>query len=117
VPHFFGIKTSKRLDLLSTFKSIMACTGDNDRSDVSQFYANPFIIYNWKTGYGLALTADTTQNWITSKTVVYTQLMAAAVTKMGSQTVSLAIGPRIQIAGDDKYSFGIRSVITFVFLK
>jgi len=116
-PTFLALKQANGWTYGALLNQLWSVAGDKDRSDVSQFYANPFIVYNWKTGSGLALTADITQNWITSKTVVYTQLMATAVTKMGSQTVSFAIGPRIQIAGDDKSSFGIRSVITFVFPK
>ncbi len=116
-PTFLILKQSQGWTYGALANQIWSIAGDKDRSDVSQLFVNPFISYNWKTGSGLALNAEITQNWIASKTVAYMQFMATTVTKMGNQSVSFAIGPRIQIVGDNKSSFGIRSVITFVFPK
>jgi hypothetical protein len=98
---------------------IWSVAGDANRSDVNQMYLQPFIVYNWKSGAGLAVNAEITQNWVSSTTSVFINPIITGVTKVGTQIVSLGIGPRIQVAAPDgsKSDFGFRAVVTFVFPK
>ena len=98
---------------------IWSVAGDTSRSDVSQMFIQPFMSYNWKSGAGLGLNAEITQNWISSTTSVFINPTISGVTKLGKQIVSLAIGPRIQVAAPDgsKADFGVRAAVTFVFPK
>jgi hypothetical protein len=98
---------------------IWSFAGDADRSDVSQMFIQPFMSYNWKSGAGLGLNAEITQNWISSATTAFINPTISGVTKLGKQIVSLAIGPRIQVAAPDgsKADFGVRAAMTFVFPK
>jgi hypothetical protein len=96
---------------------IWSVAGDADRSDVSQMFVQPFMAFNWKSGAGLGLNAEVTQNWMASSTTAFINPTISAVTKLGTQIISLVIGPRIQIAGPDgsRADFGVRAAVTFVF--
>ena len=98
---------------------IWSVAGDASRSDVNQMFVQPFISYNWKSGAGLAINSEITQNWTSSSTSVFINPIITAVTKVGTQIVSLGIGPRIQVAAPDgnKADFGVRAAVTLVFPK
>jgi hypothetical protein len=98
---------------------IWSVAGNANRSDVSQMFIQPFMSYNWKSGAGLGLNAEITQNWTSSTTSVFINPTVTAVTKLGTQIVSLAIGPRIQVAAPtgSMTDFGIRAAVTFVYPK
>jgi hypothetical protein len=100
------------------FNQIWSVAGDETRSDVNQLFLQPFITHNWKSGAGIGLSAEITQNWEASTTVAYIVPTISGVTKLGKQTISLAIGPRIALAPDElKADWGWRAVVTFVFPK
>jgi hypothetical protein len=98
---------------------LWSVAGDANRSKISQMFIQPFMSYNWKSGAGLGLNAEISQNWISSTTSVFINPTISAVTKLGTQIVSLAIGPRLQVAapGGSKADFGVRAAVTFVFPK
>jgi hypothetical protein len=98
---------------------IWSIAGDANRSNVNQMFVQPFMSYNWKSGAGLGLMSEITQNWTSSTTSVYIIPSITAVTKLGSQIVSLVIGPRFQIAAPDgsKADFGVRTAVILVFPK
>lgn len=98
---------------------IWSIAGDANRNDVNQMYLQPFIVYNWKSGAGLAVNSEITQNWVSSTTSVFINPIITGVTKVGTQIVSLGIGPRIQVAAPngDRADIGVRAAITFVFPK
>ncbi|MEI6900296.1 MAG: hypothetical protein WCL00_10495 [Bacteroidota bacterium] len=79
----------------------------------------PFVSYNWKSGAGVGLNAEMTQNWQASTTSIFINPTLSGVTKLGKQTISLAIGPRFQVASPSggKADFGVRAVLIFVFPK
>jgi hypothetical protein len=93
--------------------------GDEDRSDVNQMFVQPFLAYNWKSGAGVGLNSEITQNWEGSATTAFINPTISGVTKLGKQIVSLVIGPRIQVAAPEgsKADFGVRAALTFVFPK
>jgi hypothetical protein len=98
---------------------IWSVAGDDNRADVNQMFLQPFLVYNWKSGAGLGVNSEITQNWEGSTTTAYINPTVSGVTKLGSQIVSLAIGPRFQVATpeESRSDFGIRAVITLVFPK
>lgn len=93
--------------------------GANDRPDVSQMFFQPFFARNFPSGAGLSANAEVSANWKGNTTVAFVNLLVSSVTRLGSQTVSLAVGPRIPVAAPDegKADFGIRGAITLVFPK
>lgn len=98
---------------------IWSFAGDKNRNDISQLFLQPFLTYNWKSGAGIGMSGEITQNWMNNKTGAYIIPTISGVTKIGTQTVQLTIGPRIQLAAQDgnKAAMGIRAAVTFVFPK
>jgi hypothetical protein len=100
---------------------IWSVAGDKSREDVSQLFVQPFLTHNWKSGAGLGVNFEMSQNWkaSTDALTAYCNPTISGVTKLGKQTVSLAAGPRIPVAAPDalKPDWGWRAVVTFVFPK
>ena len=98
---------------------LWSVAGDANRSNVSQMFVQPFMSYNWKSGAGLGINSEITQNWTLSSTSVFINPILTAVTKVGTQIISLVIGPRIQVAAADsnKADFGVRAAVILVFPK
>ena len=96
---------------------IWSVAGNKDRSNVSQMFLQPFINFNWKSGAGIGINSEITQNWEAGTTSAFINPTVSAVTKLGKQTISLVIGPRIQVAAPEgnKADFGLRAVLIFVF--
>ena len=51
----------------------------------------PFVTHNWKSGSGITLNAEVTQNWEASSTVWFINLMFGGLTRFGKQTVQLQV--------------------------
>jgi hypothetical protein len=98
---------------------IWSVAGDENRSDVSQFYANPFATYNWKSGAGITAQLEWTENWIQNSTTLYFEPMFSGLTSFGTQKVSFAVGPRINVAAPDasQSKFGLRAAVVLLFPK
>lgn len=98
---------------------IWSIAGDANRADINQMFLQPFLNYNWKSGAGLGGNAEITQNWQASTTSVFINPTISGITKLGTQIVSLAVGPRIQVAAPNgnKSAFGIRAALVLVFPK
>jgi len=82
-------------------------------------FLQPFLVYNWKSGAGIGLNSEITQNWEGKTTTAFINPTISGVTKMGKQIISLVVGPRIQVAAPEgsKADFGVRAALTFVFPK
>jgi hypothetical protein len=98
---------------------IWSVAGDEDRPDVNQMFFQPFLNFNWKSGAGIGVNSEITQNWEGSTTSAFINPTLSGVTKLGKQIVSLVVGPRIQVAAPDgtRADFGVRTALTFVFPK
>jgi len=96
---------------------IWSVAGSEDRSDVSQMFVQPFVIYNWKSGAGVGANIEWTQNWKSSTSVVWLNPTLSAVTSIGDQKTQFVIGPRINLAAPDggKADFGVRAQIVLLF--
>lgn len=96
---------------------IWSVAGSDERPDVSQLFFQPFVSYNWKSGAGLGVNMELTQNWKGNSTVAWLNPIFTAVTSLGEQKVQLVVGPRINLAAPDggKADFGVRAVIVFLF--
>ena len=98
---------------------IWSVAGDASRSDVNQMFIQPFFSYNWKSGAGVSVNTEITRNWTAANTAAFVIPALTAVTKMGTQIVSFAVGPRIQVAAPSgaKADLGVRAAVTLVFPK
>jgi hypothetical protein len=98
---------------------VWSVAGDEARTDVNQMYLQPFLTYNWKSGAGLTVNSELTQNWEAGTTNAFINIMAGGLVKFGDQLVQLQIGPRIHVAAPagSKSDFGVRAAAIFVFPK
>lgn len=98
---------------------LWSISGNEDRADVNQMFVQPFFVYNWKSGAGVGGNFEITQNWEGKTTAVFFNPTISGITKLGSQMVQLAVGPRIPVAmpENSRPDFGIRAVLNFVFPK
>jgi len=96
---------------------IWSVAGSDERPNVNQLFFQPFVTYNWKSGAGLGVNMELTQNWEGNTTVAWLNPILSGVTSLGEQKVQLVIGPRINIAAPDgnKADLGVRAVIVLLF--
>ncbi len=118
-PSGLVLKQSGPLTYGLLFNQIWSVAGSADRAAVNQLFLQPFFAHNWKSGAGLGINAELTENWQAGTFTGFLNPIINGVTSLGKQKVQLAVGPRIPIAGpsDFKPDFGIRAVITLIFPK
>jgi hypothetical protein len=98
---------------------IWSVAGDKQRSNVNQMFFQPFAGYNWKSGAGLVINSEMTQNWEGDTFTFFLNPMINGISKIGKQIVQLQIGPRISIAAPEanRADFGLRASFILVFPK
>ena len=90
--------------------------GDPDRGNQTQGYLQPFFSHSWKSGGGVSVTGELTQNWKVKRTQSYINIMFQGITRFGKLPVQLVVGPRIPITAlpELKGYFGIRGALVLV---
>ena len=118
-PTALVLKQSHGITIGALANQIWSVAGDANSPEVNQLFLQPFFTYNWKSGAGLGGNAEITQNWQAGNTTAFINPTLSGVTKLGTQVVSLAVGPRIPVVAPEgsKSAFGIRAVLIFVFPK
>jgi hypothetical protein len=118
-PTIVLLKQAKGWTYALLANQIWSVAGDKNRADVNQLYVQPILVYNWKSGAGINMVAEYTQNWETNTSNVVLTPTVNGITKLGSQLVQLAIGPLIPIVGPSKTraEYGMRASINFLFPK
>lgn len=98
---------------------VWSVAGDEARKAVNQMYLQPFVTYNWRSGTGLTMNTELTQNWEASTTTAFVNIMAGGLLKFGGQLAQIQIGPRIQVAAPEegKAAFGVRTALILVLPK
>lgn len=92
--------------------------GEDNRSDVSATFVQPFVNYGAGGGLSYALNLEATYDWEHDQESVPMNLMATKVTKLGDQMVSYGGGIRAYLAGPDSApDWGVRFVFTLLFPK
>ena len=118
-PTAIALKQANGWTYGALINQIWSVAGDENRTDVNQMYLQPFVTYNWKSGTGLTVNTELTQNWQASSTTAFINIMAGGLLKFGEQLIQFQIGPRIQVAAPEggRSDFGVRSAAIFVFPK
>jgi hypothetical protein len=96
---------------------VWSFAGSSTRSDISQFFFQPFFNYNWKSGSGLGVSAEYTHNWVNATDALVVVPSVSGVIKLGKQIVSLSGGPRLHVSGPSKPDIGFRAGFSLVFPK
>jgi len=98
---------------------IWSVAGSEDTAAVDQMYLQPFVTYNWKSGTGVTVNTEITQNWEASTTTAFLNVMGGGLLRFGGQLVQVQVGPRIPVTAPEggKADFGVRTAVIFVFPK
>jgi hypothetical protein len=92
--------------------------GRSNRAAVNATFLQPFIAYNWPSGFGLTLNSETTYDWTAGQATVPFNFNASQVMKIGGQAISLAAGVRYYAARPDGGpDWGLRLTATLLFPK
>jgi hypothetical protein len=93
--------------------------GTKANNSISQMLINPFLTYNWKSGSGITAAFDITQNWVSNQTNIYFMPMFSSIAAFGKQKISMAIGPKFNIAAPEsqKSALGLRASLVLLFPK
>ena len=79
----------------------------------------PFIGYTWPTATSLFFNSETTYDWERDEKSVPLNLIASQVARVGSQTLSFALGARYWLDSPDggPEGLGIRFAVTWLIPK
>jgi len=113
------IKQAKGLTYGFLVNQLWSFAGDKNRTDINQLFFQPFFVKNYKSGAGLNIQSEMTFNWQIGAVTTFLMPAITGITKLGKQTISLVVGPRIPLSGPtaNKPDFGLRGVLTLVFPK
>lgn len=117
-PSFVALKQSNGWTIGGLANHVFTVAGDAERTDVNATFLNPFLTYNWKSGAGVTMNLEYTRDWERKLNVAVLNFpVITGVTKFGSQTVSLGVGPRMHLAPGVRPAYGIRGQVALVFPK
>ena len=118
-PTAVALKQTNGWTLGGLVNQVWRVSGGKDRPKVNQFFLQPFVNYNWKSGAGLGANVEWTHNWTAKTDVVWLNPTISGLTALGKQKTQLAIGPRFNISAPSnaKASMGWRAVVIFLFPK
>jgi hypothetical protein len=95
---------------------IWSFAGDDDRSNISATFLQPFVAYTTKTHTTFTVNTESTYNWEESQWTVPLNLMVSQVLKIGKQPISVALGGRYYAEGPSGApEWGLRFVFTLLF--
>jgi hypothetical protein len=98
---------------------IWSVAGEEDRPAVNQMFLQPFFAHNWKTGAGIGVNFEYTQNWQAGTSSVFLNPVINGVTSIAKQKIQLVAGPRIHIIApsEARSAWGWRVALVFLFPK
>lgn len=97
---------------------IWSFAGDDDRSDVSATYFQPFIAKGLGKGRTINVGLESTYNWKTSQWTVPLNIAYSKVTRIGTQLVSFQGGVRCYLeAPQGGPDWGLRFSVTLLYPK
>jgi hypothetical protein len=96
---------------------IWSVAGDDDRSDISSTFLQPFVSYTTPTAWTYTLNTESTYDWKARQWSVPINGMVSKVMKWGDQPVSVGGGLRYWADGPDggPHGWGLRLAVTFLF--
>lgn len=97
---------------------IWSVAGEDDRSDVSASFLQPFFSHTTPSALTLGVNTESTYDWKAEKWLVPINLTATQLTHMGEQPISVGGGVRYYVSSPkDGPNWGIRLLFTLLFPK
>jgi hypothetical protein len=95
---------------------IWSYAGDDDRSDISSTFVQPFIAYAAAGGWTYTLNTQSTYDWIAKQWSVPILAQVSKLTAFGHQPVSLAAGIKYWAVSPDSGPHGLGGVFSISFI-
>ena len=98
---------------------VWSYAGDNDRSDISSTFVQPFVTYTTKTATSFTLQTEATCSWKNEEWSVPVNAIIAQVLKIGPQLIQLKAGIRYwaDSAPGDPEGWGVKVGLVLLFPK
>ncbi len=97
---------------------LWSVSGDDDRSDVSATFLQPFVTYTTKTHTTWGMNTESSYDWEAEEWTVPIHLTVSQMMKFGKQPINLQVGYRNYLdAPTGGPNWGIRFQVTFLFPK
>ena len=95
---------------------VWSFAGDQDRTDVSSTFIQPFVAYGASGGWTYTLNTELTYDWVAQQWSVPINFQVQKLTKIGELPVSISAGPRYWAETPDSgpHGWGGRFVLTFI---
>jgi hypothetical protein len=118
-PTAVALKQQGPLTYGALFNHIWSYAGDNQRSNLSNTFIQPFLSYTTKQAVSYTLNLESTYDWKAEDWAVPVNFMVAKVAKFGGQLVSIGAGARYWLGTTPNSPEGIagRLVFTLLFPK
>jgi len=71
---------------------VWSFAGDNDRSNISSSFIQPFVSYTWPSAWTFSVTSESTYNWRSEKWSVPLNVTVSRLVRFGRLPVSLQAG-------------------------
>lgn len=116
-PTIVALKQTKGITFGILANQVWSVAGSDSRPDVNQLFLQPFFAHNWKSGAGMGVNFEMTQNWEANTTTIWFNPIINGVTSLGKQKTQFAIGPRFNLAAPSgsKADWGWRAAVVFLF--
>lgn len=118
-PSAVGLYQNNGWTLGLMMNQVWSFAGDKNRQDISQMFAEPFVGYHWKSGAGLTIIGEYTNEWKTKTDYMTMQASLSGITAIGKQKIRLFVGPRVTLFGPSamRSKFGWNCGVTLPFLQ
>jgi hypothetical protein len=100
------------------FNHLWSVSGDDDASDVSNTFLQPFLAYTTKSKTTIGLNTESSYDWEGEQWTVPINLTVSQLVRVGKQPISLQLGYRNYVeAPDGEPDWGLRFQVTLLFPK
>ena len=98
---------------------LWSVAGDDDRSDLSNTFFQPFLSHTTKTAWTYGINAESSYDWQSEQWSVPINLTIGELQKIGGKPMSITGGVRYWAESPDNgpHGWGVRFVWTFLFPK
>lgn len=98
---------------------VWSVAGDDDRSNISSTFLQPFVSYTTKDAWTFSLNTESTYNWEDAEWSVPINFTVSKLIVLDKQPISLTAGVRYWAETPDHGpdGFGFRTAVTFLFPK
>lgn len=116
-PTAVALYQAKGMTVGMLFNQLFFFAGYDNRADFNISYFQPFFAYNFKSGAGVGIVSEMTENWTSNTFTGYITPNATMISKFGKQMVQFQIGPRFGLTKATIGKWGFRAAVVLLFPK